>query len=122
MRLFAALDLPDDIRHDLAAWWTVACVHLPPAEWRDVPRHHWHITLAFYGDVEGGEVDDLAEALAECSAAASPMGLHIEGCGVFPRPSRSRVFWAGVEQQQGGKDLRHLARCCRQAGDRKSVV
>ena len=116
MRLFAALDLPDDIRHEIAAWWTAACAHLPAAGWRDVPKHNWHVTLAFYGDVDGDEVDDLAEALAECAEAVSPLMLRSAGLGVFPRAARPRVFWAGIEQGHGGNDLRHLARCCRQAG------
>ncbi len=116
MRLFAALDLPDEVRDDIAAWWTAASVMLPAGEWRDIPKNNWHLTLAFYGEVNGAELDDLAEALAECAGLSPRLSLSTGGVGVFPRPARPRVFWAGVGEEDGGKGLRHLARCCRQAG------
>jgi len=116
MRLFAALDVPEDIRHEIAAWWTAACIHLPDGDWRDVAERNWHVTLAFYGEVGGDEINDLAEALADRAATAPSLCLLTGGFGVFPRASRPRVFWAGVETEAGVKDLAYLARCCRQAG------
>jgi len=120
MRLFAALEVPEDVCDEIAAWWSAASVHLPPGEWRDVPRRNWHLTLAFYGEVGGTEMDDLAEALAECAQGTAPLSLQNAGWGVFPRPARPRVFWAGIESPERGpgrtQDLKHLARCCRHAG------
>lgn len=120
MRMFAALQLPEDIRDEIAAWWTAACVHLPANDWRDVNKRNWHLTLAFFGEVEGDEVGDLAEALFACAEQMPPLSLRADGVGVFPRPSRPRVFWVGVEspevEGQRRQALRHLARCCRQAG------
>ena len=116
MRLFAAVDVPEDIRQEIAAWWAAACVHLPAGDWRDVAVRNWHVTLAFYGEVRGDEVDDLAEALADCAATASPLILRTGACGVFPNASRPRVFWGGVGSVDGAKDLAYLARCCRLAG------
>jgi len=116
MRLFAALDVPDDIRHEIAAWWVAAGALLPVEDWRDVAERNWHVTLAFYGDVGGNELDDLAEELTVCAAETSPLRLQTSQYGVFPRASRPRVFWAGVDSAEGGKDLKYLARCCRLAG------
>lgn len=99
MRLFAALDLSEDVRDDIAASWSSACLHLPAGEWRDVTKRNWHLTLAFYGDVCGDEPDVLAGALADVAAKTSPMELQTAGCGVFPHAVRSRVFWAGVGMQ-----------------------
>ncbi len=116
MRLFTALDVPDDIRQEIAAWWVAAGVLLPVGDWRDVAGRNWHVTLAFYGDVGGEELDELAEELAACAAAASPLRLRTDSFGIFPHASRPRVFWAGVESAEGEKELKYLARCCRLAG------
>jgi 2'-5' RNA ligase len=116
MRLFAALDISDDVTSSLSDWWEGACIHLDAKDWRHVPPHHWHLTLAFYGDVAGDDADDLAESLADCAARSPILNLKTEVCGVFPRPRRPRVFWAGVADASAGSDLKHLARCCRRVG------
>lgn len=115
MRLFAALDPPEEVIDAIALWWTEACVNLPAGEWRDIPKQNWHLTLAFYGDVDGDCYDDLAEALAQCAHEAAPITLRLEGFGVFPRPDRARVFWIGIGNG-GDTGLRGLARCCRRQG------
>jgi RNA 2',3'-cyclic 3'-phosphodiesterase len=117
MRLFASLAIPDEIRDELHAWWEAANAGFSPAEWRDVPPRNWHLTLAFYGDVDGRETDDLAEALGECARGHAPMTLRTRGFGAFPNPMRPRVLWAGIEDEPGSEgSLIRLARCCRLAG------
>jgi len=121
MRLFAALPLPEQVVEEIAAWQTSACMHLPAGEWRDVPPGNWHVTLAFYGETPGRDVDALAEALDDCAAGASPLLLATGMAGVFPGMQRPRVFWLGVEDaarrdMPKGGALKALARCCRNAG------
>jgi len=115
MRLFAALDLPVAVAGELHAWWVSASADYPPAVWRDVPPRNWHLTLAFFGEVEGADTDDLAEALGACAARASPLQLALDGFGAFPSLSRPRALWAGVADTGDG-ELMRLARCCRLAG------
>ena len=136
MRLFAALDTPFDIAEEIDAWWQEAVTHLEPGDWRDVPMKNWHVTLAFYGDVEGGEADDLAEALAEYVRGTTkqqpgrfvrpregeepgvngPLQLKSSEFGAFPRFSKPQVLWAGVDDSDGSGRLKEMARCCRRAG------
>ncbi len=136
MRLFAALDTPYDIAEKIDAWWQEAATLLEPGDWRDVPMKNWHVTLAFYGDVVGSETDDLAEALGEYvrgttkqqpgrfarrregeePGVSGPLRLKTNGFGAFPRLSRPRVLWAGVDDSDGSGRLREMARCCRRAG------
>ena len=116
MRLFAALVLPEEVRESVVIWWKAARVHLPDARWRDVSEANWHVTLAFYGDVEGEHVDDLAEALSDCAAASPVQQLRMKGFGVFPNVNRPSVFWLGVDDVEGQGGLRELARCCRCVG------
>ncbi len=116
MRLFAALEISEDVRSGLADWWLDARPWLADDCWRDVRSHLWHVTLAFYGEVGGCEADDLAEELAECARRAPVLRLGVNGFGVFPSLLRPKVFWAGVDDLGDGGDLKHLARCCRRAG------
>ncbi|GAV20410.1 2'-5' RNA ligase [Mariprofundus micogutta] len=116
MRLFAALELPDHVVDELNQWWQSAQCFLKPSDWRPVSPHLWHLTLAFYGDVDGHDADDLAEALLQCAEKSPGMYLQSGGLGFFPRPARPRVFWAGVSEADEGKKLKRLAHCCRYAG------
>ncbi len=135
MRLFAALETPYTITEEIHAWWLEAGGQLNIGDWRDVPTKNWHLTLAFYGDVKGGEVDDLAEVLAEyvkgttkeplksgciregeLSGVNAPIGLKTTEFGAFPKFSKPRVLWAGVGDLEGSGELKEMARCCRRAG------
>lgn len=116
MRLFAALDISEEVRDALAEWWLEASAWFDVDDWRDVPSRNWHLTLAFFGNVDGGDVDELSDALADCAANAGPLHIGLHDLGVFPGPEKPRVFWAGVREVGGGDELKGLARCCRHAG------
>ncbi len=116
MRLFAAIEIPEPVIDEIAAWWQDACLHLPAGEWRDIPKQNWHLTLAFFGDVQGRNVDMLAESLAACADETKTVGLKLGHPGVFPREQRARIFWLGVEDASRAGHLKIFARCCRQAG------
>lgn len=116
MRLFAALDLPDEVLDAAALWWMEVSPRFDPNEWRDVPKENWHLTLAFYGEVTGHELRRLAEKLEECAMLARPLKLSLNGYGFFPKIHRPRVFWIGVEEVGRGGAMKALAGCCRRAG------
>lgn len=84
--------------------------------WRPVSPYLWHLTLAFYGEVSGFEADNIAEELLQCTFDVTPFRLKTAACGLFPKPSKARVFWVGVEEDSDCSSLKHLARCCRRAG------
>ena len=116
MRLFVGIEIPPSVKDQISLWWEEVRGHLDPDLWRPVAPHLWHMTLAFYGDVSGREADDLSEALAECAHNSTAMTLKTGGYGLFPKPSKPRVFWAGVHEESDDDNLKHLARCCRRAG------
>lgn len=116
MRIFAALELPEDILDAIGDWWMQASLHLDAGAWREIPRENWHLTLAFYGEVSGGEAEEIAEALHDCAARTPPLRLALDGYGVFPTPARPRVFWIGVRETGDAGFLARLARCCERAG------
>lgn len=116
MRLFAALEIPEDVKQEISLWWQLIYPRLGSDLWRAVLPHQWHMTLAFYGDVSGRDADDLAEMLAICADASPRLQLCLTSCGIFPQACRPRVFWAGVQPLSADPALKHLARCCRRAG------
>jgi 2'-5' RNA ligase len=135
MRLFVALETPYAICEEIHAWWLEAGGQLNVGDWCDVPTKNSHLTLAFYGDVEGGEADNLADSLAEYVRGTSkeplrsgrrregempdmngPVGLKTTEFGAFPKFSKPRVLWAGVDDLNGSGELKEMARCCRRAG------
>jgi len=98
LRLFAAVDVPEDVcahlaeavapvRETLAARWT--------------PPENWHVTLKFLGRTWPRLLDWVIERCEEVGAGAEPFETSIEGIGAFPSTRRARVLWAGLEDGQG---------------------
>jgi len=69
LRLFLALELPDDVVAALVAWGKR---HLP----RGRPVASFHATLAFLGSRRRSELDAILDALREAAAAAAPFTLR----------------------------------------------
>jgi 2'-5' RNA ligase len=97
MRLFVGIPLPEDIREAL----TRLAAGVPGARW--IWPENYHLTLRFIGEVDGPEIDDVAEALA--AVAAPPLDLQLDGVGYFGDRRRPKVLWAGVV---ANPDLDHL--------------
>ena len=111
MRLFIALNLPDELR---GALWDAAAPLRErglPVKW--VPPAGIHLTLKFLGEVSETQEPELREALARAARGegASPQAravpVAIEGFGVFPDFRRPRVFWAGVRPDPAIELLQH---------------
>ncbi|RUM35289.1 MAG: RNA 2',3'-cyclic phosphodiesterase [Desulfobulbus sp.] len=88
MRLFVALDLPEDVRCRLSRLG----YGLPGA--RMVPEEQLHLSLCFIGEVEGGMYPDIRDALARVDFPS--FTLQLDGVGFFPPRKKPRVVWAGV--------------------------
>lgn len=91
MRLFVALDLPDDVKAYLAG----LCGGLPGARW--TRPNQFHLTLKFIGEIDHAKADDVAETL--CDIDAEPFDLKIKGLGIFGAGSkRPHMLFAKVEE------------------------
>jgi RNA 2',3'-cyclic 3'-phosphodiesterase len=107
MRLFVALDLPDDVREALRE----LNVKLKPlcrsARW--VRPEGMHVTLKFIGHaIVDGDAEKLAATRASLAAVRSgePVEIRYRGVGFFPDARRPRVVWCGV---QASANLAQLA-------------
>jgi 2'-5' RNA ligase len=93
MRLFFAVDLPDQVRHELAVVQNALKPLTDSARW--VSTDSIHITLKFLGEVPEKVLDDIDTALAGLSW--KPFTVTVHGVGFFPGNRSPRVFWAGME-------------------------
>jgi 2'-5' RNA ligase len=111
IRLFTALSVPDDVAEALARRQT----GLPGARWRTADQ--LHITLTFYGEVDGRRADDLAVEL-ERAATGGPFEIALAGVGAFGDGHRTRAVWAGLEPNER---LPVLAGRTRSAAERAAI-
>ncbi len=88
LRLFVALELPEEVRVRLAA----LARPLPRATW--ISMASLHLTLCFIGEVDEGLAADIDAELARISLPA--FELSLSGLGLFDSRDRVRALWAGV--------------------------
>jgi RNA 2',3'-cyclic 3'-phosphodiesterase len=105
MRLFIAINLPDEWKETLSKpmesiAWIGKGVH-----W--VEPKGMHLTLKFLGDVEREQVDTLTDALKPIAEVNPGFHVRIAGTGAFPSPRRPRVFWAGISAPEELLHLQH---------------
>jgi 2'-5' RNA ligase len=96
MRLFVALDLPQEIKDKL---FLLKDVNLNGAHWTS--SEQWHLTLHFIGETE----DDTAIQAALSTTSARSFSLKLEGIGTFPPKGQPRVLWVGINSPESLKKL-----------------
>jgi 2'-5' RNA ligase len=89
MRLFIAIDLPDEVKDAL----TRLRADISGAAW--VRRDGYHLTLKFLGDgIDSSRLQEITATLAAIDAA--PFEFTLRGVGRFPPRGSARVLWVGV--------------------------
>lgn len=94
MRLFVALEIPDDVRASLAALVAKLRPACRSARWARLEG--LHVTLKFIGEVAAEKLEAIKSALASLPPR-EPFALKFRGLGFFPSALRPRVLWAGIE-------------------------
>ena len=108
LRLFAALEIPDDVAERLIALMR----GVPGAKWR--AREHLHLTLRFFDEVQEPVAADLDAALEEVGQGTAPFELQLRGAGFFGGAD-PHALWAGVSPNTA---LKALAADCERAARR----
>jgi 2'-5' RNA ligase len=93
MRLFVALDIPDDVRSTLAALAAKLRSACGNARWTRIAG--LHVTLKFIGETSPEKAQAIRSALASLPPR-SAFTMNFRGLGFFPNERRPRVLWAGV--------------------------
>lgn len=91
MRLFAAIRPPEPVLDQLELALSVPRNGIG-AQLRWTPRDQLHITVAFFGDVPRGAVDEVLAGLTEIADEVDPLALSLRGAGTFA----GRSLWVGV--------------------------
>ncbi|HET9943099.1 MAG TPA: RNA 2',3'-cyclic phosphodiesterase [Terriglobia bacterium] len=93
MRVFIAIDVPNEIRGRLAEMQERLRPASSKARW--VAPDSIHITLKFIGEIAEERRQDIDNALT--GLTWKPLGVAVRGIGFFPGNRSPRVLWAGVE-------------------------
>ena len=98
MRLFIAVELPDEVRDVAQATATILARHIDRAvRLRWVSADQMHLTVRFIGQVSDDRVRAVMDAL-QPPLPVAPFNLEFRGFGVFPASGPPRVIWIGVSQ------------------------
>jgi 2'-5' RNA ligase len=92
MRLFIAIDPPEEVRAEVAA----LCRGIEGARW--VPSEQFHVTLRFLGEVGPEMAARIGKSLESVREPAFRVGFA--GVGRFPPRRSPRVLWAGLEPEE----------------------
>ena len=92
MRVFVAIDLPADIREDLAVVQRELRPLSNSARW--VAAESAHLTVKFLGETTEQRVEEIHQAMA--GLTWKPFQISVRGVGFFPGNRSPRVIWAGL--------------------------
>jgi 2'-5' RNA ligase len=105
LRLFTAVEIPEDIRGALAEAVLPVRERFPKARW--VPIENQHVTLKFLGSTYPRLVEWVTGSISTVAGRHAPFPTRVEGLGAFPSDRKARVLWAGLDD--GGGRLERLA-------------
>jgi 2'-5' RNA ligase len=105
VRLFLAINLPDDVRAEVTAATAALRAEVPELSWVHADR--LHLTLKFLGEVEENRLDELTAAMATVAGQHRELLMTLGGIGAFPNFRRARVVWMGIEQEARLELLHH---------------
>lgn len=107
MRLFLAIELPEEAKSEIRRRSGRLRADLPQARW--VKPDLAHLTLQFYGEVEEDSVPVLRSALENVFAVRVPFAMRLQGAGTFPPGRPAHVAWIGVKAPSALQDLQRAA-------------
>jgi 2'-5' RNA ligase len=105
MRIFCAVDLPEDVRARVAAHISRLREATAAAAEASHVKIGWerteklHLTLKFLGDVEAARIEALTRAAARAADGVGRFALTLGEAGSFPASGNARVIWLGLRDQ-----------------------
>jgi RNA 2',3'-cyclic 3'-phosphodiesterase len=99
LRLFVAVNVPDDVKAGVAEALEAFRDRIPGARW--TRRDGWHVTLKFLGATWPRMVEPVKDAVRTAAGRAEPFETAVTVLGAFPSARRARVLWAGLTDPEG---------------------
>ena len=98
MRIFFAIDFPENIKEILLERITKLKRSFPAFKWIRKPA--LHLTLKFIGEIPFDTVDQIADMLTEPLGSIDSFSLSTTQFGFFPNSKRARVFYLDLEKSE----------------------
>jgi RNA 2',3'-cyclic 3'-phosphodiesterase len=115
IRAFLAVELPDELRAELATVQQELKRKIEPEMKRNT-RIAWarpasiHLTMKFLGDMDEQVADPLLAAVEQAIGSLMAVNVPLERLGAFPLPQSPRVLWVGPsESWERGAEARRVA-------------
>ena len=105
MRLFVAVNLPDEVRR--AIWQSTSTMRSSGFPVRWVSAESIHLTLKFLGEVHQSLEPQVVSAMESAVVGTREFALSLSGFGAFPNPHRPRVVWLGCARVAALELLQH---------------
>src|SRR5262245_21028233 len=110
MRLFVAIELPNEIKAELALLQKALRQAHAEVSW--TKPENLHLTLKFLGEVGAEQIKLIEQACLEAARESKPLLLSTHEPGFFPNARRPRIIWVGLKSdsaelqalQQGMED------------------
>lgn len=106
LRAFIALDLPEEAKATVSHFVAKHKGMYPDGKW--VSKDHLHVTLAFFPALPAFRVQDIERILESLKTQFPPYEAFLNALGAFPSWQRTRVLWAGFDEE-GGKRTKAIA-------------
>lgn len=103
MRLFIAIDLPEEAKENIEK----LKLELKGIKGiKPVSKENTHLTLKFLGEVPDNKADEIAKALSQVKF--KPFKTSISKMGVFPNENRIQVLWIDAEPAEPLFELKKM--------------
>lgn len=99
MRLFIAIEVPDEIRQGMAE--IQGRLKGPGVDAGWTRQEGIHLTLKFLGEVPEAKAPEIMTTLTRAVGGYGGFRLEVMGVGTFPDPKHARVVWIGVSDGTG---------------------
>ena len=94
LRLFIAVDIPQDVKGGLVAAVAPFRDRIPGARW--TRSDGWHVTLKFLGSTWPRLMEEVRRSVRIAAGDSESFDTSLTEIGVFPSARRARVVWAGL--------------------------
>ena len=107
VRLFVALNLPDDVRTRIARE-VIDPLRSRVRGVRWVRDDMLHATLAFLGERNEAEAREAHAVVREVAGSRGPIQVTLSGLGAFPNAEKPRVVWLGLADPNPVRELHRV--------------
>src|SRR5436190_14125914 len=99
MRLFIAVELPDEIKETVREILQAlsSALRREKAEIKWVKPEQFHLTLKFLGECMEDQVPQVVKALETAVQGGSPFQATLGRLGCFPETGHIRIIWVGLK-------------------------